>query len=237
MKVEISTNYEKFKFIDFNRSLNEGNVKKLIALNSLDDNYKYFPIVVSRDLEIIDGQHRFEACKRTEKPIHYLMKDENRAPTVEDVNIVNVAGRKHTTSDKLVMLAKAGDPVAMEVMEACELLDNHFTPMCVLSTSLGLASSGSVKTRVQEHNFIGVDINFAIDCLNTLLDSRIFDKRKERTVVTILRIAKNNGLTFKEVVFALSEKHYMLTEGRPNMEAQRIQFLEVLNYRKKNKLV
>lgn len=63
------SNYDKFKFVSGNRPISESNVNSLV--NSIQ-RYGYQsskPITVNKDFEIIDGQHRFIACKKLGLPI------------------------------------------------------------------------------------------------------------------------------------------------------------------------
>ncbi len=66
-------NYKLFNLVTFNRKLNHSLVKNLV--DSITK-YGYFdgkPIIVDKDFNIIDGQHRFEACKEMKLPIYYTI--------------------------------------------------------------------------------------------------------------------------------------------------------------------
>lgn len=64
-------NYSIFKYIDTNRKINNSLVQKLIVSIQSIGYIKARPIIVDKNMTIIDGQHRFEACKRLNIPIHY----------------------------------------------------------------------------------------------------------------------------------------------------------------------
>jgi len=66
-------NYKQFNLVTFNRKLNHSLVKNIV--DSITK-YGYFdgkPIIVDKDFNIIDGQHRFEACKEMKLPIYYTI--------------------------------------------------------------------------------------------------------------------------------------------------------------------
>jgi len=63
--------YELFDFFNSNRVINENTVKKIIKSIEKIGYVAARPIIVNKDLIIIDGQHRFEACKRLNLPIIY----------------------------------------------------------------------------------------------------------------------------------------------------------------------
>lgn len=68
--VEETTDYDQFKIINGNRSVNEIHLERL--KKSFADNYLLSPIIVNEKFEIIDGQHRFQAAKELELPVYYL---------------------------------------------------------------------------------------------------------------------------------------------------------------------
>lgn len=67
--------YSQFVYRQGNRRISEGHIKRLI--NEIQDigYVKSRPVMVTKNMEIIDGQHRFEACKRLGLPIYYEIED------------------------------------------------------------------------------------------------------------------------------------------------------------------
>jgi len=63
--------YKLFDFFNSNRAINESAVKKIMQSIEKIGYIKAKPIIVNKDLLIIDGQHRYEACKRLNLPIFY----------------------------------------------------------------------------------------------------------------------------------------------------------------------
>jgi hypothetical protein len=85
--IYFSKEYKKFSFITGNRTINETKVKRIIkdideGLNML----KYCPIVVTKDMKIIDGQHRYTVCKILKCPVHYIIADEITLNGIAKVN-------------------------------------------------------------------------------------------------------------------------------------------------------
>ena len=69
---EVSSDYKKFKFLNGNRDVDEAHVKKIAKSIALfPDLLSARPILVNEKFEIIDGQHRYTACKQLGLPIHY----------------------------------------------------------------------------------------------------------------------------------------------------------------------
>lgn len=74
-------NYDLFTYMKRNRAINEGLVNRLMKSINEIGFIDARPILVNRDHIIIDGQHRFEACKRLKLPIifEYSNVDMNKA--------------------------------------------------------------------------------------------------------------------------------------------------------------
>ena len=109
-----SHNYNQFKIIDFNRSVCKKNLDKIIDLNKQRKRFHLFPIVVDKDFNIIDGQHRFEACRKLNEPIHYVV-DLEKEDHWDSITQVNTAGKTHGTTDVYTMLLKKGDYEASRI--------------------------------------------------------------------------------------------------------------------------
>lgn len=88
--------YEKFSFLDCNRDIKRSNVEN-IKKSIEDEGYcsgSY--ILVDEYFHILDGQHRFIACKELEMPIRVMCIDEL---TVDDMRRLNAYQRNWTTID------------------------------------------------------------------------------------------------------------------------------------------
>lgn len=71
-----SINYDQFKFIEKNRSINKSHLLKLINKIQIENLTYVNPIIVDKDMNIIDGQHRFLACKELNFPFYYVIDDD-----------------------------------------------------------------------------------------------------------------------------------------------------------------
>jgi hypothetical protein len=88
-----TNNYEIFNFMPNNRPINGGLVKRLMASISDLGYINARPVIVNESMVIIDGQHRFEACKRLGFPIVYEISniDMNKAMLALNANQVSWA--------------------------------------------------------------------------------------------------------------------------------------------------
>lgn len=72
VRVKITDEYNIFTFADGNRAVNPAQVKKLIK--SIENiGLIPTPIIVNEKLQILDGQHRVEACRQLKMPVYYIV--------------------------------------------------------------------------------------------------------------------------------------------------------------------
>lgn len=151
------SDYDEFSFADFNRGLVRSTIEKLKAEFGHEDNFKYFPIIVDRNMTVIDGQHRFQACKELNIPIFYLIKNKEVNPM--DVRTVNKAGKRHTVSDIFEMECKSGNSEALKANRLSRELDGKFQLSALLALCFDTTSGGQVRDRLEAGRFIVKDYN------------------------------------------------------------------------------
>ena len=66
-----TTDYNMFKKIKGNRIVNKSNLNAIIT--SMEQQQLVSPIMINEKFEIIDGQHRFEACKELGLPVYFYV--------------------------------------------------------------------------------------------------------------------------------------------------------------------
>ncbi len=123
-KEEVATifktkNYNLFGFINGNRNIDPSNLKKI--QNSIKKGYVETNAIIcafddgsSTPLKIIDGQHRYEACKMEGLPISYVidktidMKEVNKALDV--IIRMNTASKEWDVNGFMISEAARGNP-------------------------------------------------------------------------------------------------------------------------------
>jgi len=101
--VMLTKDYAIFKHIAGNRELIEANIQAI--RNQLIERGQQQPIIVNERNEIIDGQHRLEACKRLKMPIQYIKRV---GANLDDVISTNIVGKKWTLMDYVNRFAAEG---------------------------------------------------------------------------------------------------------------------------------
>jgi hypothetical protein len=94
-KIFSSTDYDDFNFKADNRPVNENWVN--ILANEIKKNGQKIPAAVDSRMRILDGQHRFLACKKAGKPFYYYVE----TTKFDNVQIatINKLSRKWNSKD------------------------------------------------------------------------------------------------------------------------------------------
>lgn len=67
--------YSIFKSVEFNRNKNKKHIQNVIKIIKKENLLHLHPILVNKDMEVIDGQHRLEAAKELGVEIFYIQSD------------------------------------------------------------------------------------------------------------------------------------------------------------------
>ena len=116
--IMVTENYDMFKKIGGNRKLNKTNYSKIVK--SMKEEQLIIPIVVNEKYEIIDGQHRYEACKDLRKPVYFYMV---RGYGLEQVKRANIAFRNWKKENCLDMFIAEKNEVYIEFEEIKDRYD------------------------------------------------------------------------------------------------------------------
>ena len=107
-------NYKQFQFKRFNRVLNEGLVKRLMKSIQEIGYIAGKPVLVDSNNAIIDGQHRFEACKRLGVEVVYSVINTDADKAVIELNANQEAW---TLTDYIQAYAKKGVRCYKEIID------------------------------------------------------------------------------------------------------------------------
>lgn len=86
-KILMTYDYDKFKLIRGNRTINQRTYKKLLVSMAVEQ--LITPITVNENMEIIDGQHRFHAEKELGLPVYYIIVPGYDIKQVKKSNLVS----------------------------------------------------------------------------------------------------------------------------------------------------
>lgn len=103
-KIYQTSDYSIFSLVLGNRDINQAKVKMLAM--EISKNGLLLPILVNEKMNIIDGQHRFMACKMLGEPVSYFIRHNANIETAANVN---VAGSNWSIHDWINKYAEDGN--------------------------------------------------------------------------------------------------------------------------------
>lgn len=79
--------YVQFKILKGNRAVDLGHVSKLMKAIREKNLLSLNPIIINKNYEIIDGQHRFMACQKLDIPVYYKIENDLNLSDVQRLNV------------------------------------------------------------------------------------------------------------------------------------------------------
>lgn len=150
--------YTRFKSITGNRLLNESKIKRIIAdINKGLNMLPYCPIVVDKQMNVIDGQHRLYVARKLKKQISYVIAD---ALTLQQIASINSNTEKWKKKDFMHCYTVGGNQNYEQLQR---FMHEYNVP---LSTALVLLSgkttdSGACNKDYESGNFVVKDLSGA----------------------------------------------------------------------------
>ncbi len=105
-EIYTTKDYNLFKKHENNRDIDQNNLKKIILSLQTQNLLEFRPILVDRDMRIIDGQHRFEAAKTLNLEIHYQISNNDHS---EDILLLNANQKNWVVEDYVKYYVSKGN--------------------------------------------------------------------------------------------------------------------------------
>lgn len=160
MEILKTKNYDAFKCITSNREVDKNHIKKLVDSIAHKNLLHINPIIVDSDMNVIDGQHRLEACRQLEVEVHYVVSG---AIKKEDLKRLNSVQKSWTIMDYINYFTIEGIP---EYKTFSNLI-NQF-PKVKVSTLMDLVSKGRWNNQMKEGVVVIDNLDQAIDICKKL---------------------------------------------------------------------
>ena len=141
--INSTTDYSQFEFNELNRGVDDAHVRRLTK--NIKENGLIQPIVVTADGNIIDGQHRFHACRELGIPVQYIIRD---AMTMTDVVQLNNMSKPWSVMDKVQSYAAQGNEHYVRLLEfhaECQEVDPKFSIRAASHLAQGSSAQSSSK--------------------------------------------------------------------------------------------
>jgi len=218
-KIEHTTNYEKFKFFSCNRKINQKHLNSLIKDEDFPKSFECHPIIIDKDFNIIDGQHRFLAAKERKIPIYYILDKNATVDTIANLNNKQV---RWFTDDFLHFYAMQNIPEYVFMKEICDKY--KIKPYLILDLNKSYSNTsrlidpfktGKLVLREKELLFEFCEIYFS-----KVNELKIIIKGKSRLLFThyyvhsFFNMFKNNREKFEKLVDELNFRYiFLATRG------------------------
>ena len=138
-----SSDYEKFSILEQNRVVNDKHVNELVV--SIQNNGQLTPIIVNEKFEIIDGQHRFDACKILKQSVMYLISYKT---SINEVILMNNTQKSWKLHDYLRCFSDKKWNNHETYQKVDKFMREHDLKLttCIVLLSEGTGSGGSTGT-------------------------------------------------------------------------------------------
>ena len=164
-KVLVSNDYDMFKRLSGNRSVEEPRVQKII--NSINKvGYILSPILVNENFEVIDGQGRLEALRRLELPVYYIIE---KGIGKEECIQMNINQTNWTILDYISSYAELGNESYKYLLQLLNTYGKTFRMTVILYAITMRIWTGQAKIKEGGFQCSQEDFSRAQDVLSWLI--------------------------------------------------------------------
>jgi hypothetical protein len=197
-----TTDYDAFQRITGNRIVRPAHVKKLkLAIEQDPETIKYNPILVNEKMQIIDGQHRYQACQLLDLPIYYVMVEGLK---LEEVQKFNSVAKQWQPMDYAQAFAELGNQNYQYYLDIkrSDLSVNHDSLLRYLA--LGEPITGTSFT---EGRLVVPDYNRSVELLYQLHEVGTYYERFNirSFALAFLKLAQDERYDHKRMIASMKE--------------------------------
>lgn len=172
---EVTQDYEVFEKHAGNREVDDKAVKKLMESIKEKNMLMLRPIIVDKNLKVIDGNHRLEAAKRMQIPVYYVVDE-----TLESqaMYLLNNAQKNWTLSDYLNYYVNQGNE---EYIKLNQFISKEKTPLNIAFQLLNGSRSGGFFKTFRDGKYVFPDekeFNESMEKKERILETIDYIKRK-----------------------------------------------------------
>lgn len=225
-RIQSTTDYDKFNFIVSNREQYRKHIERIKqGFEEYGNLTKVQPILVNEKFDIIDGQHRFIACKELGEPIYYTMTP---GLGVAEARSMNILHKSWLPLDYARSYALQGDTNYQKFIQLMEDYGFSFT------TTLKYAEGSEIKgmnSRFRKGEFVLTDEKGARERLDKLAGAGLFVPfvTNEKFGSAFLRAINVENYDHKRMLKKL-ELHQHLLEPKGSVQDSLRMLEEIYNY-------
>lgn len=221
-------NYDQFKFFESNRRVKKRVVKKLTeSFRTTKGMLSSKPILVNKNLYVLDGQHRLEACREMGIPVHYTVVNDD----VKEIPIYNTYQEKWDMTDFVEHYASKGNKNYKKLLEIKEKTGVSIPGIFEMVTSV---RGGYGKEHIKKGTFtFDMDVEQAVKEVNEVMElcfvvlgKRIVKTKIIRAVRFLERIRAFEVSKLIEKIKKFQGKLYSCTSSEEYIDM----FIKLYNY-------
>lgn len=225
--------YNMFHRLECNRIVDESRLNKLTA--SIGERRVLCPIVVNRLFEIVDGQGRYDACKKLGLSIQYVI-DPNA--DIEDCRRMNHYNSKWTAGDFIASYAEGGDGNYIRMQRVIERTGLSYTSVIRIAENASPSSKNNVESGTMRFTNKDEERCYVIwDIVEKLKDAFCITKRVSETFVKAVIIMVASDKMNTERLLRNAQKCRSNFVQMSGLEDMLTEFSRVYNYRQKGDYV
>lgn len=135
-QVQKTSDYSIFKSLDGNRKIDKYHLRKLKESIEKNNRLNLHPVIVNKDFEVIDGQHRLEVAKMLGLEIFYIQSDSINHEHLIECNVNQKSWEVENYIDFFSIKEKISDYVELQQMMKMTKLK----PKALMTLALGNVS-------------------------------------------------------------------------------------------------
>lgn len=240
-----TTDYDKFKLLQGNRRVNLHNLRRI--KDSLASVQLMTVVIVNSRFEIIDGQHRYLACKELSLPVYYLMCEDYG---LKEVQVLNSNSSNWRKEDYLKSYCDLGRKEYLRFREFQEMFPEFPFMGCLALLTKGVNTRGkqrqvkvnnkSIKTfeKSFENGFFKItDWDFAVKSAEKIMAIKPYYDgfKRQNFIIAMIQCFKIDDFSFSTFMTKLSYQSVALQDCT-SMDQYKTLIEEIYNYRNSKKI-
>jgi len=226
-KVQHTKNYDQFDLMSANRGLYEGHLQRLDKAFEENGNItKIQPITVNERMQVIDGQHRLEICRRRGLNVYYIVVP---GLTVRDARQMNILHRGWGPEDYAKSYAASGNKNYQTYLT---LKEEFGAPhRLIIKAIYGGTQRLRVDADFRNGDMVVQDVEKARELLNLYITVRELTGIRERAFYEALwNVGRVDGYSHKRMLAKLAAYAPQLYQPLVRVEDNMRQLEDIYNY-------
>jgi ParB/Sulfiredoxin domain len=166
--IQKTLDFDKFKLIRGNRDISKNRVNALKKSIERQNLLYLVPIAVNKDMEIVDGQHRWAAAKILNVPIYYVIAN---GVDLNDMIVLNAYQRSWNANDYLNLYVKQNLPEYKKLAKFADTY-NISVPLALCVLTKTYTYSTGVREEFKSGNFLATHEKDAIETMEEVMRVR-----------------------------------------------------------------